>query len=475
MVLEGKNIVVLGLGGSGLAAVRLALARGATVVGVDECDTDSLRERGIEMERLGARIMLGSGVCLCDLEPDMVVISPGVLPTGTLGRWANQGRWAVVSELEFGWLFMRDIPLVAITGTNGKTTTTELCAALLRSRFSEVGLAGNIGYPVASLAMDELRPEINVFEVSSFQLERINEFAPRVGILTNVTPDHLERYSSMMEYQQTKIRMFEMMPSDGLIIVEYNALDAVRQNRTVCAPIISYSARCSDADICVEDGWIVCRKNVLPMGRWMRIADLPFAGAHNVENVMAAMSAALYSGVSLEKAVQVVHSFSLSGHRCQKIGVVNGVCYIDDSKATNLDATKCALEMCPAKKCVWLIAGGRYKGFDFEGLENLLRERVKGTILIGETRERIASQWKGTVPCVFADTMKDAVSYADKHAQSEDVVLLSPMCSSFDMFRSYAHRGDVFQSCVRQLESKERILHETIGEGTSTETRVAKC
>ncbi len=454
MDIKNKQIVILGLGGSGEAAARLSLQQGGKVFVFDEGRSETVLNRAQKLMDLGAVVECGCQT-VPQIKADLVVISPGVLPLGILGKYAEDCGVEVLSELEFGWRFMSGLPLIAITGTNGKTTTTELCSAILNGNGMKVCSSGNIGYPVSSLVAQAGQMSLNVFEVSSFQLEHISSFHPKVGILTNITPDHLERYDSFEDYIRAKLNLFSQQGAEDWAVVQWDALEIIRKrfpDFTFRSKLITYSAESPEADIILKDGWIVCKGcNGLEMGNWLEVKCLKLLGNHNVENVMAAVTAAHVMGVPLTGAVHCASAFLPSGHRCELVGELDGVRYIDDSKATNVDAVRQALKMMPSGRKTWLIAGGKDKGFEFDGLEDLLSSRVHEAILIGETRCKIREQWQKSVLCSYADTLEGAVRYAAGLAEKNEVVLLSPACSSFDMFKSYAHRGDVFKKTVAQL------------------------
>lgn len=441
-----------------MAAARLGLRKGARVSVLDEGETGALRERAEQLQKEGAHVRLGVRD-VPKVQADLVVVSPGVLPQGPLGQLAASAETEVISELEFGWRFMQEIPVIGITGTNGKTTTTELCAAILNGTGIRCWGGGNIGYPVSQIALERERIVTNVFEISSFQLERVNLFRPRVGVLTNLTPDHLERYASMREYVLAKLNLFKKQTDEDWMVIQWGAVQMVKEDlKQYRSKLITYSAEHPEADLSVKDGWIVCSgKEGLPGGKWLEVKELKLLGNHNVENVMAALVATVLRGVGVEEAAQVAKEFKPSAHRCELVDEIEGVQYIDDSKATNVDAVRQALKMEPVGRKTWLIAGGKDKGFDFGGLEDLLSTRVREAILIGETREKIRNEWQGYAKCVLADSLEEAVSYASQNAARGEVVLLSPACSSFDMFRSYAHRGEVFRESVEKLKKGKTI------------------
>jgi UDP-N-acetylmuramoylalanine--D-glutamate ligase len=270
----------------------------------------------------------------------------------------------------------------------------------------------------------------------------------------------------MEDYFLTKLEIFSKQGAEDWSVIQWSAAQQILRQMEKCggkkinlkSRQITYSAETNQADMHVQDGWIVYNgSHGLPVGKWLDIKELKLLGDHNLENVMAALLATVLSGVSVHQACQSASKFEPSDHRCQLVGVVKGVNYINDSKATNVDATRQALKMVPEGKKTWLIAGGKDKGFDFGGLEDLLSCRVRGAILIGETRERIRKEWEQHVHCMFANSLEEAVYYAARNAVAGEVVLLSPACSSFDMFKSYAHRGELFREYVEKVKKEKEI------------------
>lgn len=460
MDIQNRKVAVLGLGMSGFEAAKLALSRGAQVVVLDSCQTESLQKSAEKLKNLGAEVHLNIH-SFSDKEIDLAVISPGVLPEDSLRKSIELTVRNVYSELEFGWSFLEEIPLVAVTGTNGKTTTTELCSCLLKSGGFTNKAAGNIGYPVSALAQEPNKYKVNVFEVSSFQLEHVESFRPHIGILTNITPDHLERHGSMESYIREKLKLFIRQRSEDWALVEAETLRILRSEYAHLLPstgwfdskVLTYSSENQQADIILkEDKIFSIGQYGVTEGEWLDINQIHLKGNHNIENVMAAMGAALIMGVDLKNAANAAKTFLPSGHRCELVAEIDGIQYIDDSKATNLDATRQALKMMPKGKKTWLIAGGKDKGFSFYGIEDLLSERVKMALLIGETRSQIADCWQRYVPCMKIDSLEECVRYAGTHAEKGEIVLLSPACSSFDMFASYHHRGMVFKKSIEYLK-----------------------
>lgn len=455
MDIFGKKIVILGLGNSGASAAILATEHGAVVTVLDIANTAKQQELASKLEKKNVKVFLG----VTKTErfqgcADLFVMSPGVPTKSLLGQLAVTSGKTVYSELSFAWQFVSSRPTVAITGTNGKTTTTELCTSLLSASGYKVKSCGNIGYAVSDLALEKDEYDYNVFEVSSFHLDFPVSFAPHVAILTNITPDHLERYDSMEDYEAAKLNIFRNQTENDWAIIEWNTFHELKSKGFIAkSKILTYSSSDTDADLYVKDGSI-CSKGIygIDSKKILDISKLKLQGNHNIENVMAAILSVLVIGGSVEKAANAACQFLPSKNRCEKVAQIAGIWYINDSKATNVDATARALEMLAENKNVWLIAGGKDKGFNFDSLRSLIRKTVKRAILIGETRDHIHKDWDGCVEMVFADSMKEAVDYAAANAVSGDIVLLSPACSSFDMFKSYVHRGEVFRECVENLK-----------------------
>ncbi len=452
---QNKRVLVLGLGRSGVAAARLLAARGAHVIGVDNADDEalqttakSLREQGVET-RLGVQ-QLGP------VNAELAVLSPGFPPDNRVLHEVEKAGMPVISELETGFLFC-PCPVVAITGTNGKTTTTELCSAVLQAGGIAAPSAGNIGRAFCELLADDevtRRLDVVVLEVSSFQLERIGRFHPRVSVMLNVTPDHLDRYASMRDYAAAKERVFENQRSGDVAVVNADCQgDFVSLRRPDAPRRVVFSAR-GRRDGCTLwlDGTKIYSAQT---GEWLDMATTNLRGPHNAENIMSALAVGEVFGVPLETARRAIEAYRPLPHRCEWVAEIDGVDYVNDSKATNTDAVEKALA--GFDRPVVLIAGGKDKGFDFTSLNETLRRKAKLAVLIGETRAKLAAGWSPAVRCVQADTLEAAVRLARDHAARGDVVLLSPACSSFDMFLDYEDRGEQFKRIVRTLASGQQI------------------
>ncbi|HZC36636.1 MAG TPA: UDP-N-acetylmuramoyl-L-alanine--D-glutamate ligase [Chthoniobacterales bacterium] len=438
MNFEPATAVVLGLGTSGEAAARLLWHEGAKVTVLDSAESDALVEKAHKLNRLGIKTILGRSAERVKLSSELVVLSPGIDPQVELVQNFKRQGARFTGELELAYRFCRK-PIVAITGTNGKTTTTQLIEMMLNDAGVRTIACGNIGMPFSEAIARQSTIDFFTVEVSSFQLETIAQFRPQVAVWLNFTPDHLDRYANLQEYRLAKLRIFERQGEKDFAIV--NAQDSLPP---LPAQQISFSAYTASADF-------VCRGNMIyfrdePV---LALAETQLSGVHNCENLMAALGVARALGLTWDAATIGLRRYRLLPHRCEIVGEVNGVTFINDSKATNLDALVKALES--ALNPVVLIAGGKDKGFEFDSIVGLVRRQVKYAVLLGEMADRIAKTWSSDVPCRIAQTLSEAVMIARRHAQSGDTVLFSPGTSSFDMFKNYADRGNQFRQLVKEL------------------------
>jgi len=454
--LESKSVLVIGLGKSGLAAADLLLRNGAKVLVVDSSDTPQLKSDAVALRERGAKVQLGA------TEPptgtfDLVVVSPGV-PWNNAALSAMSERGVpIIGEFELGYQHSRCLS-IAITGTNGKTTTTEMVERMLTAHHIKTVAAGNIGTPVCSVVEQTRDLDFLTLEVSSFQLETTQFFRPAVGVLLNITPDHMDRYTGMADYLLAKARLFMNQQPFDWAIIQSEALAQLRALKVnIPSKIITFSANNRRADLHLDRSLIISRLDDWA-GPLLNMEDCNVAGPHNAENLMAALAVGRVLRIPLETMATTLKAFQPAAHRCELVAEINGVKFVNDSKATNLDAVHKALlsmpQAAPGEPNVWLIAGGRDKAFEYYEIGPLLSQRVKGAFLIGETREKIRAAWSLFTPCTLADTLVEAVSEAARHAAAGDVVLLSPACSSFDQFRNYQHRGEVFRQAALALQGK---------------------
>ncbi|MBN8709850.1 MAG: UDP-N-acetylmuramoylalanine--D-glutamate ligase [Verrucomicrobia bacterium 61-8] len=437
MIYSGKSAVVLGLGHSGEAAALLLSEEGASVTVCESLETPSLRERAAKLEAQGITVLFGAAA---DTDPtvyDVCILSPGIDPVVPLVQNVIAKRIPMIGELELAYEECI-CPVIAITGTNGKTTTTELTTEMLKGCGLRTMSSGNIGLPFATAVKRSHELDVMVLEVSSFQLETIKAFRPQVSAWLNLSPNHLDRYPGMTEYRDAKLRIFENQTADDFAVV--NARDELPE---IAAKKLTFSAYTDDADFSLRDSVIYFRgEPVLDQ----RKTKLP--GIHNAENLMAALAMGHAFGLDFDKMAAAVTEYTAPAHRCEFVRTLNGVRFVNDSKATNLDSVEKAI--LSQEGSLVLIAGGKDKGFEFDPIAPLIRERVKAAVLIGEMKERIAKSWSG-VPVQLADTLEEAVGKARAVAQPGDTVLFSPGTSSYDMFRNYGERGNRFKEAVKAL------------------------
>ena len=442
---------MLGAGLSGTAAALLLVEQGAQVTVLDDAEEKNLLKSSIENLRAqGIRVICGAEAAKLDRlnrsSFKLAVLSPGIDPASPLVKNFVEDKIDMIGELELGWRSI-DVPVIAVTGTNGKTTTTELLAQMLHACGQRTIACGNIGKPLSEVAREHEGFDVLTVEVSSFQLETIRSFHPSTAIWLNFAPDHLDRYPSVAEYRAAKLRVFENQTKDDVAIV-----NAVDNFSALASRQITFSAYTHRADFRLSEGAIVHDGKAV-----LRPSETKLRGSHNVENLMATLAAGMVRGLSFEQMAPPLRAYEPRPHRCEFVREIGGVDYINDSKATNLDAVEKAL--LAQNKPVVLIAGGKDKGFTFEPLRPLVKEKVRSTILIGEMAERIARDWSGAVEAEIARSLADAVERAHGCARPGDVVLFSPGTSSFDMFKSYADRGDQFRALVQALPAAASRSH----------------
>ena len=447
--LAGKTVSVVGLAKSGVAAARLIRRLGGRVLASDSSPLEALPEDARGLERLGCALWAGGHPDAAFAGAELIVVSPGV-PLELPALVAMRVRGVpIIGELELAWRVM-EADVIAITGTNGKTTTTTLTGELLRTQVRPVLVGGNIGTPLAEHALEFPGDGIVVAEVSSFQLDTTDRFRPRVAAILNITPDHIDRHGTFERYVDAKARIFANQLSTDCVVL--NADDPVTAGLGGRARgrVIWFSRLTTLAHgVFIYDGWIVAKLNG-STERICPVTEITLRGQHNVENVLAATACALWTGMSPSLIRRGIAAFRGVAHRIERVHDDRGVVYYNDSKGTNVDSTIKALES--FSEPVILIAGGKGKGQDFGPLAEAARGRVRRAILIGQDRDRIrAALDLAGIPAEDAEAMDDAVRRARDAARVGDVVLLSPACASFDMFRNFEHRGDVFKSVVRAL------------------------
>jgi len=448
MDLKDKRALVVGLGKSGAASALFLKSRGARVTVSDSKPEAELRKEILPLLEHGIAIETGGHGDRTFRGQDLIVVSPGVpFDAPQLVQARNLGE-PVIGEIELAAQFLPG-PIVAITGANGKTTTTTLAGEILAAGKVPVLVGGNIGTPAISFTEQATPKTWIVLEVSSFQLETIVEFRPHIAVILNITPDHLDRHKTFDNYVNAKARIFEnQRPEDFAILNADDATTAGLANR-IRAQVFRFSRKKEvDNGAFVRNGAIFFHDG----GRQteiMLLSEIPLKGAHNLENVLAAICVGMLAGCAPDSIRQAVQNFKAVEHRLEFVAKIASVDYYNDSKATNVDATIKALESFPAN--IHLILGGKDKGSDYSVLNDLLRVRVKRVYTIGAAAAKIESQIQGAAEIDHAETLETAVQHAAASAVPGDIVLLAPACASFDQFQNYEHRGQVFKETVRSL------------------------
>jgi UDP-N-acetylmuramoylalanine--D-glutamate ligase len=443
-----KRVLVVGLGKSGVASALFLKARGARVTVSDAKTQDELAEEIPVLLDQGISVETGGHGERTFRGQDLIVVSPGVPVDAAPLVQARALGEAVIGEIELAAQFLAG-QILAITGSNGKTTTTTLMGEILTSGGYRNVVGGNIGTPAISL-VERTKPDmLVVLEISSFQLETIQTFRPKVAVVLNVTPDHLDRHRTFETYVNAKARIFENQQADDYAVLNADDAPCVQLAQRTKAQIFWFS-RLKEVQrgTYVSDGRIFFRDS-RGQREIMLVSEIPLKGAHNVENVLAAVCSGALMGCEPRQISKAVRQFKAVEHRLEYVAAIRGVEYYNDSKATNVDATIKALESFPAN--IHLILGGKDKGSDYTVLNDLLRQRVKRVYTIGAAAAKIESQIKDAAEVVHAETLENAVKRAAASASPGDVVLLAPACASFDQFKSYEHRGRVFKEVVRGL------------------------
>jgi UDP-N-acetylmuramoylalanine--D-glutamate ligase len=442
-----RRVLVVGMGVSGRSVCELLLRRGVEVIATDLQPRARFGNVLDHLAEMGCLLRLGSHSTDDFLGVDQIVVSPGVpLDLEPLKRASEKGV-EIVGELDWAWRQV-DVPVVAVTGTNGKTTTTSLIGEMLRSAGKSVFVGGNIGTPLSRWILDGEKADCLVLEVSSFQLDTASKFCPEVGVLLNVTADHLDRYENFDAYADSKFSIFSRQNGTHLAVV--NGDDPVCRDRlsAIKSRVFCYSRRDKSADATIRDGQAVVS---VPGGETLRVGleRCPLKGAHNEENILAAVSAAARVGASGGAIQAVIDRWAGLPHRVEYVGDWKGIAFYDDSKGTNVGAVVKALE--GFDRPVLLLAGGRDKLGSYAPLLEAATGRAKAVFAFGEAGPRMFQELKDQLPALLLPDLESAFNEALKQAVEGDVVLLSPACSSFDQYESYAARGDHFKRLVTKL------------------------
>lgn len=452
MELEGKKILVVGAGKSGQAVCEFLASKGSRLTLTDSRTREQVGDLAEILENRGIKLALGQYPEVTGEAYDLLVVSPGVpLTVPPVSAALNQGV-RVIGEMELAYHFAK-APMVAITGTNGKTTTTSLVGQLFRDAGYRTLVGGNIGLPLVSEVESYTEQDVIVAEVSSFQLETTESFAPRVSVILNLTPDHLDRHGSMEEYTRAKALIFAKQRPEDFTVLNYD--DPITKELASSCPskVIFFSRKhILEKGIILQKGKIV----VIDNGNITEIAgvnSLRIPGAHNLENALAAAAVGYVMGVSKEDMAHTLGTFAGVAHRLEHVATINGVDYVNDSKGTNPDAAIKALEAYTVP--IVLIAGGKNKGIDFADFARIIKERVRVLIVVGKDGYQIeeAARAQGFEHILKANDYSHAVGIAHEQARPGEVVLLSPACTSWDMFANFEERGELYKKLVLNLKS----------------------
>ncbi len=441
------RVSVLGAARSGIAAARLLKSQGAKVFVSDRKPRDEAGEQIDTLEKLGVQFEFDAHSDRI-FDADFIVISPGVPSNSNLVQHAQKVGLSVYSEVEVASWFCR-APIVAITGSNGKTTTTSLTGKIFEKSGRKTVVAGNIGLPMSDYVLDTTEDSVVVAEVSSFQLDHVSTFKPKVAVLLNITPDHLDRYENYQAYMNSKFRIFANQLTDDFAIYDYDDGPVRQHCEGLSSTRLPFSVKeemqqgayADDGKVYIVEG--SDRKLLIESDR------IRIRGVHNLYNSMASALAAKALGVPLKVIADTLREFPGVEHRLEPVRDFLGVKYINDSKATNVDAVWYALGSFDSP--IVLIAGGKDKGNDYTPLYDLVKKKVRAMVLIGQAAAKMQKEFSDKTKCVPATSMEDAVTKASREARSGDIVLLSPACASFDMFHDYEHRGREFKRLVMEL------------------------
>lgn len=446
MELTGKHILVMGLARTGVACARFLAGRGARVTATDMRGESELHAVLDELAGADIRFVLGRHDEADFRQADLIVVSPGVPQDHAMLVAALEAGREIISEIELAARFI-NAPLVAITGTNGKTTTTTLTGEMFKASGFSTYVGGNIGDPLIELVESDLAAERVVAEISSFQLEWVHQFKPKVAALLNITEDHLDRYPDYQAYINAKLRIFENQTVDDFAVVNRDDELVWQSVQSLQARLFPFSRKIQlDEGICCTGDEIIFRHQDSELR--FPISGFKLQGVHNLENIMAALACGLLLGCRRDESLELLNHFESLHHRMEFVRELNGVSYFEDSKATNVGSVAKALE---SFESITLIAGGKDKGGSYAPLEELVRQRVRHLILIGEAADRIAVELGGLTAICKAQSLEEAVELAARKTAPGGVVLLSPACSSFDMFKDYEERAERFITAVKAL------------------------
>ncbi|MCK4400900.1 UDP-N-acetylmuramoyl-L-alanine--D-glutamate ligase [bacterium] len=453
MDIRNKPITVLGLGKSGLAAAKLAKKMGADVFVSDSSASDDVKKNKDILASIGIKVEIGGHSDNVYKNKHLIILSPGISPDISFFRKANEENIEVVSEIEFASWFS-PAKIIAITGTNGKTTTTILIKNILKEASYNAVVAGNIGTALSEKVESLSKSDIIVAEISSFQLENIYKFRPFISLVLNITPDHLDRYKNMTNYIHTKSMIFKNQTAGNFTILNYDDPIVSKFENATKAHVSFFSRKIQTCNAFIKDEKILMMSDTEDK-EICRFDELSIKSTHNLENMLAAICVASVFKIDPMIIKTTLAKFVGFPHKTEFVNKINNVTFINDSKSTNVDAAKTAIENSPSP--IILIMGGVHKGSSYTYLEQAIRNKVKHLILMGEAKDIIKKDIGELVPITYVYSMDDSVEEAFSLAEPHDTILLSPACSSFDMFRNYIERGNLFKNAVNVLKS--RIEH----------------
>ncbi|MGH8014848.1 MAG: UDP-N-acetylmuramoyl-L-alanine--D-glutamate ligase [Candidatus Zixiibacteriota bacterium] len=456
---KGRQIGIIGMARSGVAAAMLAKRLEGKPFASDSAPETKLIEATSALRKFDIPFETGAHTERL-LKSDFIIVSPGVPSDIAIIREAQQKGIPLFSEIEFAsWVCRGQI--CAITGSNGKTTTTTLIGEMINAGGTRAVVCGNIGKPFAEVADSIEANEVAVVEVSSFQLEKIEEFRPEVALILNITPDHLDRHGDFSKYRLTKYRITENQePEDSLILNQDDSGTNARDIKTKAVKSFFTTTNDNKAKAYVDNGQVMLNNSEGPY-RILTTSEILIPGPHNLQNALAAICAAYRFGIEPKAITAVLRNFRGVEHRLEPAGKVAGITFVNDSKATNVDSVCWALRSFNRPIC--LIAGGRHKGSSYAPIAQFGKGKIKGIVAIGEAREIIFDDLGHQFPVQFADTLENAVQTAFELAIPGDIVLLSPGCASFDMFENFEHRGKVFKKAVASLKNGKEQDETVVG------------
>jgi UDP-N-acetylmuramoylalanine--D-glutamate ligase len=453
MITKGKNTTVVGLGISGKAAAMLLNKKGANVYVTDSNDSQALRKVAALLRKKKIKVDLGFCSRSAIRCSDEVVISPGVRGDAEPLIIAKDYSIPVISEIELGWRFCKS-DIIAVTGSNGKSTIATLIGMILKESGKDPIVCGNIGRAFSGIVSSARKCQPIVLETSSFQLDNIDKFKPRVSLISNITDNHMDAHADFDDYFRAKKNIYKNQAKGDFCILNYDDKNLASLKPKPNAMTYYYSVKKEVRGAFIEKGYFFTtvtgkRKKICPINKIF----LP--GEHNLSNILAACCCAYILGATDEGVIKTLSNFKGLPHRCEYVSTLDGVTYIDDSKSTSVGACASALKYCNSG--IILIAGGRDKGSNFAAITELIRRHVKSMIAIGESKDKIINIFSQVTETQSANSMEEAVGIARNKSKWGDIVLLSPMCASFDMYESYSQRGEVFRNTVLKLAAKSKV------------------